>query len=418
MKTTKLFLVATALVALGLTACKKDDVPPVDGAKATVTVRLFTERSAMPLRGTGNISYGASGTAAERKIHTLQVFLFNGEQPVGDKYFDAVTGREDEDGLWQIDSESSYVANRIETTSGARTMVVIANHPRIDNPLTRTQLINRISAAALTQDIETGGLVMTATVEEPFTLVPGENLYGRANGTHHEGNLGSIAPGGHFSSDANLQLVRINARIALVGLNVKFNEHPTPDTRFDGFELVEVAMFNVRSTSKLFGPNLVNDGGFSYGAAFPSTQDSYQKETLTASLKDAAIPYADIKESNAHYFYVFANTGDPARASKNGTFIVLKGKLLKGTEQFVLDGILTDADGYTYYAIWINDNTLGTGNGKGDNSIDRNTQYNLTVNLYGPGNPTIDPAEDAFLDVHVEVAAWTVIDETVDWGRP
>ena len=431
------FLVA-ALVAIGLAACQSDDAPNFNGetgAPATVSIKVFADTPHS--RAVGDLTGGALGTAPERAIHSLEIWLFGaGGNYYGHHFFENPASGTD----FFRTADGSYVAEGIESTSGIRTMVAVANRAEI-GPVTRTVLRDQLSGA-LTQDLATGLIMTSAEVE--IILEAGENLFGRVEGTHHEGGL----PGSfnHISPDANLQLVRINARIALVEVNF---ENETDDPRFNGFELYEVAMFNVRNNSRLFGTtsfatnqSLVHGTGaaaFSFGSEstspadfFPSALNSFQIGTPTADLivnmeEESITELDDISITNAIHFYVFENSGDRlvttvedkpvvTRPNRNGTFIVLKGRLLHNGTPWSLPGVYTDAAGFTYYAIWINDACFGvTG---GTNVITRNTQYNLTVNIWGPGNPTIDPKEEAFLDVHVEVAPWVVVNQEVNWGRP
>jgi hypothetical protein len=429
--TSKLFL--TVLAALGLVACSNEETPQIDGERATVTVKIFTDVPTSS-RAVGNVDAGnASGVVSEREVHSLEVWLFAGNLMVGHAYFDELID-EPTQGLPPetqqfYRTDAGYVAEGITTTSGARTMVAVANHPEI-GASTRTGLLNRVSTIELTQEIKENGLVMTSE-EVPLVLTSGENLYGKPEGTHHENNRTANI----ISPDENLLLTRINARIALVGLNF---QNTTDDDRYNGFELTEVALFNARRTSNIFGADfaratsLVAGNTFLFGNHYPSTQSSYVGYTgwantsqanrdngyysdpyrsgdgsLTASLRDAGIALNDISRTNAYYYYAYEND------DVDGTYIVLKGKLLlDGAPATDLPtGLFTDGDGYTYYAIWINATA-------GDNIIKRNTQYNLTVNLWGAGNPTIDPSDEAYLDVHVEVVPWFVVEEIIDWGTP
>jgi uncharacterized protein (TIGR02145 family) len=419
MKVRKLLL-AGLITALGLVSCvTDDDVPCIEsGAKATVALRFFTD-TANSLRAAGNIGNGADGTAAERQVHSLQVFLHSGDNFLTSAYFEnpqvIETGElaTDTDGFYKL-PDGSYIVGGIETTSGQRTMTVIANHKEITGNPTKAQLENEVSKnvteSNVPANIETSGLAMTTSTS--VTLAAGENLYGHASGTHYQNN----SPDHHISSEKNLQLVRINARVALTDVNFYNN---SGDNRFNDFELHEVAMFNVRAYSKLFGESLVYTHPttpFCYGGNYPSSLDSYQKGVPSNALRtnvtgiDVKMTYEEIAPENAIFFYVFENDGDPGKTSKTGTFIVLKGKLLNNGTPFSLTDEYTDASGFTYYAIWIDD--------AGGNRIVRNTQYNLTVNIWGPGNPTIDAAQTSYVDARIEITQWSETEQDTDWGTP
>ena len=133
-----------------------------------------------------------------------------------------------------------------------------------------------------------------------------------------------------------------------------------------------------------------------------------------------SLPIPTTTGSNAPYFYVTENT---AADAKEQMLIVLRGKPTKGTPavDVVAEGLYTDSEGYTYYPVWVNANKTNytySGDNTGDSHIRRNTQYNISLTINGIGNPTIDPVEEAFLDVNVSVEDWTVVTQDVDWGTP
>ena len=441
---TKIFLVA-ALVALGFAACNNEDVPYFsgeEGAPATLTVTLFTApttRSADESGNVGNLG-GVTGTTYENAIHRLQVFLFDQNGVLVTSKFFSTTSTTEGTGLFRT-IDGTYIANNIVTTTESRTMIVIANHPQITGYPTRSFLLDKVADVELRQNISTTGLVMTSNVQ-PISLVEGKNFWGIRPG-------GDLTPDRHHSRTANLLLHRINARVALT--SVRFN-NTTEDDRFDRFELLEVAMFNVRDGSRLFvnseGTLVREDADFLFGANFPSLQQSYQNYggTSTPGLwidwtdeplrrsnptDDGRIP--GFTNTRAMFFYVFENDGatlidieceetsevvGQKRTNNKGTFIVLRGKLFLGasTVPFIHPSY-TCLAGFTYYAIWVNCSVLGTVDGDiGDNSIRRNRQYNIAVNLWGPGNNNLDPTK-ANLDVHVQVAPWIQVGQNVDWGQ-
>ena len=437
------------MVALGFAACNNEDVPYFsgeEGAPATISVSVFAEglsTRSFNLEGNRDLTATGEGSidADEQAIHSLQVFLFNtigAGQFVGSKFFES-------DELEP--TGNGYLAAGIKTTSGLRTMVVVANHPKIEGEPTRQDLLNRNSLAPLTQNIADKGIVMTATTGE-ITLVPGENLYGVPVTSAHNT---LVATSAHLST-TNLELVRISARVALVSLTFDNN---SGDSRFDTFVLTDVAMFNVRNQTRLFnrpttvaGWNLNSTETFSFGAPFPSRLNSYREEDtimdsdLLAHFSEgteipATIADSPIRQESAIFFYTFENAGDPliegqyeyVRENRTGTFIVLRGHLYNSetNTRFTLPDIYTCPGEFTYYAIWVNCNQLegSTVSGPnqnastlGNNNILRNRQYNLSVRIWGAGHPTIDPAIKAYLDVHVQVKPWEKVNQYVDWGIP
>ena len=445
------FLVA-ALVALGFAACNTEDLPYTGGetgAPATLSFTVFadTPRS----RTVGNLDGTAPEMVAERTIHSLEVWLFG---PSGAYYFhERFVNPANAAGAgiyFYRTAEGNYRVEGIETTAGDRRIVAIANHSLIGG-MSRTDLQNVI-ADDLTQTVvgAGNGLIMTSQ-EYTLNMVAGQNFFG----------AGAPPTGSNVVNNNNLQLTRINARIALVSVNFNDQTEPANNPRFDGFNLTDVAMFNVRNTSRLFGTggfevtqSLVHTANtttpFSFGGDWPTPLGSFVGHTSvgiptpsllvnSAAMTTAGITnWGDINPNRAIFFYAFENAGDPLvpvagtnpvvyhRANRTGTFIVLRGQLtLNNVPVTGYPGLFHCPAGFTYYAIWVNCDALGTVTssnqnaiGLGNNSILRNRQYNISVNLWGPGNPTIDPKEKAFLDVHVVVADWEEVTQDVDWGTP
>ena len=401
MKIGKLLL--TAVIALGLMACNNEEGPDLNkGAEATVSVKVFPSSKVPGTRLAGDLSgsgVSSTGLAAESAIKNVEVWLFIGETPDG----------------YKKGNDGEAFVEGITTTAGPKTMVVAAN-ANIGAVANKAVLLDQLKN--LSQDI-TAGLVMTSEPVD-ITLLGGFNQYGfKSSDANYKQDANQISP------DNRLPITRINARIALVGLTYNFS-----DPFYDKFELTEVTLFNARKSSKLFGTSLVDGTNFLYGAAYPSTLHSYvgctgYTGTFTAAV-DAALQQAFtanaaltapelVNAVNAHYFYAFENTKDTPE-NKEGTFIVLKGKLYKGTVQYIAPGLATDADGYTYYAIRVNDPIWDYNAGyNADGTIKRNTQYNIKATLKKAGNPTIDPPVSAQLDVYVEVAPWTVVNQDVTW---
>ena len=413
MKATTKFLLA-ALIAIGFMGCRTDDLPPYSGVEsglpATMSITVLTDSPrTRALRGDID-----ADKAAESAIHSLEVWLFRADgTAAGHRFFNAAA---------LTSAANGVVAEGISAESGNLTMVVVANNPEIGN-VTRSTLQGTL-AGPLSQDISTG-MVMTSE-EVSVTLTPGNNFFGQ----YPDGTFA----GNNISPTQNLTLHRVHARIALVDVNFN-NLHNNP--AFDGFELDKVALFNVRNNARLFGPTSfaataslvygVNDApaSFWYGFGFPTTENSYigtPNAGLLYQLADAET-FADITRTNAIYFYVYPNHGSELTAGGRdayGTFMVLRGQMTLGGNP-VTNPDFTDAAGFTYFAIWVNCRHFGapaTGVARGTNVINRNTRYNITVNILGAGNPSVDPDDDAFLDVRVEIEDWDIVEQEVDWGVP
>ena len=255
-----------------------------------------------------------------------------------------------------------------------------------------------------------------------LTLAGGKNQYGYKT-TDTDAALSIYdSEATQISLGTRLPITRINARVALVGLEYDFD-----NPFYDEFRLEEVTLFNARAESYLFGTSLVYGTKFLFGDAYPSTLSSYVGSAgypggFTAAA-DATLKTAFVSNDltapelvdaeNAYYFYAFENSAN-TETNKEGTFIVLKGTLWNEGVQYKASGLATDADGYTYYAIWVNDPQWEyAGDYTADGTIKRNTQYNISAVLKKAGYPTIDPPVEAQLDVWVEVAPWNVVTQSV-----
>lgn len=397
MKIGKLLL--TAVIALGLMACNNEEGPELPtSADATISIKVFPSSDTPGLRATGNLSgngIAAVGLAAESAIKTLEAWVFvNGNLET----YKTVT---------IADAAETEITN-IEVTSGTRTIVVAAN-AGIGTKAT-LELLTVATAKDLSQDI-TDGLPMTA---EPISLdlVAGQNYYGYTGKTD----------GTNFSEGVPMPLVRTNARVAIVGATLQLPTlEPGEVQLFDALTNVQVAMFNVPKKSSLFGTSLAINNNYLFGSAWPSSQSSYTVGTVESTLTDGSVafPIANTAAAPAAYYYVNENV---STVTKERTFIVLRGKPTLNGTAVSAPGLYTDADGYTYYPVWVNASDKGYTYNRpdlvgylGNNLIQRNFQYNISLTITGIGNPTIDPAEDAWLDVKVSVAPWEVVNQNVTW---
>ena len=388
MKIFKILLVVA--IAFGMMACNNEqDVPQViDGPEATVSVMVVPTSNGPSVRLTGDLS--ATGTAiatAESAIKTLEVFIFSGGLPDG---YGIATG----DNVMQV--------LNIATHAGPKTFYVVAN-------ATIEAVADEATLIAKTKDLPVviaNGLPMTSEAKA-VTLKSGKNQYGFA-----------VTDGINNLSVTALPLVRVNARVAIVAATLSNDLPDDQKAIFDALTDIEVAMFNVPKASKLFGPDaLATNANYLFGEVWPTTAGSYTTGTAEKSFKETglSLPIPTTTGSNAPYFYVTENT---AADAKEQMLIVLRGKPTKGTPavDVVAEGLYTDSTGYTYYPVWVNapGHTYSDGHTP-DSKILRNTQYNISLTINGIGNPTIDPVEEAFLDVNVSVEPWTVVTQNVTW---
>ncbi len=376
-------ILLAAIIALGFAACNNEDVPQVEQKNATMSVKITQATS-----GTRAVGADNAGIAGESEIKKLEVFVFNGD--VLDGYDKA---------------EGTHVTEvtDIAVTTGARTIIVVANAPELLGGNNKSTLLAEV-AKLKDYQTATSGLLMTAEETESFTIVTGDNYYGydgTAEGTHHE-------------EDEPIELTRVLSRVALVGAEF------TPDT--DGpfkdwhFEPTEVYLFNVNETSNYFENLDASD--FVSGVELTNGElaaQAYVAADVRGWLQDGYTYLSD-----EVYYYTFENQ------SATPTVLTIKGKLKKDATNYATDEDLPgsiDEDGYTYYSILVNGDGYDYSGSEvekgeiGNGKIYRNTQYNISVKITKPGtpDPTDPPVEDATLNVKVKVVEWEKVNQKVEY---
>jgi len=398
-------ILLTAAIVLGMTACNNEDPVDLTGQpESTVSVRVVPGSDGPTVRSIGNLTGDGiltPGLAVESAIKQLEVYIFQGQLPDGYK---SVTG-----------SNVTQVLD-IATHAGVRTIIVVAN-ANIGTVANKAELLAETKDLPV-GDITTVGLPMTSN-ETSVELVAGKNQYGFiVDGPGYDGATGVT----HHSNGNPLKLYRVNARVAIVGATLALEGDDA--VLFNNLRDVQVAMFNVPKTSKLFGAplSLAMNDKYLYGAAWTSPSGTY------VSAASPATPSAEVNTNflegtvtfpvvigTAPYFYV---TESATAIANQQMFIVLRGKTYLDNDAVVANGYFTDADGYTYYPVWVNADKPGytyTGNDTKDSMIRRNTQYNITLTIKHKGNPNIDPPVAAQLDVNVSVEPWLVVTQGVVW---
>ena len=396
MKTiTRLFLVG--LIALGMTACSNEDEVKLEGqAESTVSIRVVPSSNGPVVRAIGNLSgdgIAAKGLEAESLIKTLEVYLFSGESPSG--YGKAIS------------ATSVTEVKKITTTSGPKTIVVVANCSIIGPVANKAELLAKTRNLPAVID---NGLPMTGMTATTVDVVSGQNYYGYTEPATTEEN--------YIASGEPLKVYRINARVAIVGSTLDLNGALLEHTNFfNALSEVEVAMFNVPKTTNLFGTSLATNADYLFGQAWPTSVGTYMQAVDGGAVEEAFKDAVDfpILTAAAPYYYVNENSSE---TPKEQMMIVLRAKPMKDDVAVEAEGLYTTG-GYTYYPVWVNaekDGYTYTGENSGDSVIRRNTQYNITLTIKGIGNPTIDPPAQSFLDVMVSVEDWKVVDQTVVWN--
>ena len=397
MKLNKFFLVG--MVALGLIACNSEDGIDLQGqAESTVSVKVAPSSNGPTVRAVGDLTgngISAIGLAAESEIKFLEVYLF-------DDILGTVAGYKSA-GVVGTETSVSEVKG-ITTTSGPKTMIVVAN-ANIGGVTSKAILLAKTKNLPV---VIANGLPMTGMTTTPVVVKPGQNYYGHALPT------GTTADN-YIAVGVPLKVYRVNARVAIIGATIDLTGAPVEQANFfDALSGVEVAMFNVPKTTKLFGDPLAMNGDYLHGELWPSTSNTYTPGAVEGTFKNAVT--FPILVGAAPFYYVNENTA----ATQGQMMIVLRAKPMKGGVAVQAEGLYTTG-GYTYYPVWINATDAKytyTGDNTGDSKIRRNTQYNISITIKGIGNPTIDPPAQSFLDVLVSVENWLVINQGVVWGTP
>lgn len=395
MKLRNLFL--AAMVALGMVACNNEEVPQIEGADATISIKIMPSSNGSGTRAVGDLSTvnatTSPGLTAESTVHSLEVWVFLGD--VLDAY----------------KSASGYEVAGIPAHVGTRTIVVAAN-TTIGSQTSLTTLKDLLKDLP-PADISTGGLIMTA---EPFnvTLTQGNNYYGY---TDAEVDAKTGVNKNHLNdSKKPLPITRVNARVAIVSATLDIESVPANQkVAFDALKNVEVAMFNVPKQTKLFGTNLATNTDYQFGAKWVSPNNTYvganDASTANTVLFNQVADALPVVNTAAPYYYVNESNGS------DKMFIVLRAKVYKNTTVVTnLNGLFTDEDGYTYYPVWVNKDGLIENGNIGNSNVYRNTQYNITLTIKGLGNPNIDEVKNAWLDVMVKVEDWKVVNQNVTWN--
>src|SRR5690554_3337048 len=261
MKIVKILLVLA--IAVGMTACNNEDEIDLQGQpESTVSVKVVPSSNGPVVRATGDLSGNgvlAAGLPEESEIKTLEVYLFHGETP---------------DGYKKVTGDDVTEVKEIATHAGPKTIVVVANS-NIGTVATKTVLM------AKTKDLPVAiasGLPMTGESAE-IILEPGLNQYGYA---------ASEVVATKFSKGTPLPLYRVNARVAIVSADLADNLTSDQTDFFDGLTDVQVAMFNVPKTTKLFGAELAKNADYLFGGElWPSTEGTYTVGTVEGSFKDS-----------------------------------------------------------------------------------------------------------------------------------
>ena len=386
----KLFLLSLVALTLAFTACnKKDDVKSETDATISVAIKSADLRAYED--GEGN---------ADMEVKTLAVMVYQGDAQVAYK---------------EAEDASALEVTKIQTTAGAKTLVVVANYA---NQNLKGLSLAKVKALTHTlsaddQDPTKGTFMLTA---EPVSvnLQKGNNYYGYADGD-----------GNRLSIDKPIELQHIHAGMALTNLTVKFAESYAKlySVKFDEGQLIALI---AKAQSNVFGKPLVNtDANYFYGVKLVGKTDGkYTPDNYTemAALK------MDLKETGEQErkgFYILENN-----SAEHPTILCLKATLAQAdgsdltadqAQQAVEAGwIVSTTDHSTYYPVlvnWAKDGYTYADGHTAKNAIERNNKYEIALTITGPGtNSPEDPTQEkANLDVMCKVLPWVIVKQNVVW---
>lgn len=389
----KFFLLSLVALTLAFTACNKNqDEPQQSETDATISVAVKSADLRAYEDGAGN---------EDKKVQKLAVMVYQGQAQVA--YKEAATAGDLE-------------VKDIETTAGAKTLVVVANFA---NQNLKGLSLEKVKALTHTlsaddQDPTKGTFMLTA---EPVSvnLQKGNNYYGYATGD-----------GNRISVDKPIELQHIHAGMALTNLTVKFAESYAKlySVKFDEGQLIALI---AKAQSNVFGKPLVNtDANYFYGVKlFGKTDAKYTP--AAANYTEMAELKMDLKETGEQErkgFYILENN-----SAEHPTILCLKGTLTQAdgseltadqAQQAVEAGwIVSTTDHSTYYPVlvnWAKDGYTFTGTDE-HNGIVRNNKYEIALTITGPGtNSPEDPTQEkANLDVMCKVLPWVIVKQNVVW---
>lgn len=389
----KLFLLSLVALTLAFTACNKNQDEPQSTTDATISVAVKSADLRAYEDGAGN---------EDKKVQKLAVMVYQGDAQVAYK---------------EADDANALEVTKIQTTAGAKTLVVVANYA---NQNLKGLSLAKVKALTHTlsaddQDPTKGTFMLTA---EPVsvTLQKGNNYYGYADGD-----------GNRLSIDKPIELQHIHAGMALTNLTVKFAESYKNlySVKFDEGQLIALI---AKAQSNVFGESLVNtDANYFYGEKHFGTQpNAYTPaEANYNEMAELKMALTETGEQERKGFYILENN-----SAEHPTILCLKATLTQAdgsdltadqAQQAVEAGwIVSTTDHSTYYPVlvnWAKDGYTYADGHTAKNAIERNNKYEIALTITGPGtNSPEDPtAETANLDVKCTVLPWVIVKQNVVW---
>lgn len=318
------------------------------------------------------------------------------------------------------------------------------------NPNDRLKVADVLKlATSLSNEGKGKGLTMSSDVKQ-LTIVPGINFVGF--GPKGTLNVDGIGTGTEIYGSNPVDLVRTVAAINLTGVLLpETPDSEKPEYQNVSFTLDSVFVANVKSKAGIgtLSPDVTTieqsaldtDGTLNtdfYLAPLKYANRTGKYKTGNAKGDDAmlrvlseakkidaktntninttTLDWTNTTEVAPCYVYPNQNGETGVEGSKNYTLLVLR-----GTYQYSIAG-KTETEPNRYFTVIVNDDSLGgTINSDNPNKknvhIQRNTKYNITVQILGSGSDDpFTPAAFAHVAAQIKVADWNVIniDQPVD----
>lgn len=348
-----------------------------------------------------------------------------------------------------------------EVKSGEVFLLLIANlEPNVlatltssvnsSNPNDRLKVADVLKlATSLSNEGKDKGLTMSSDVKQ-LTIVPGINFVGF--GDKGELTVAEIGTGTEIYGPTPVDLVRTVAAINLTGVLLpETPDSEKPEYKNVSFMLDSVFVANVKSTAGIgtsvsfvetieqsalnvdgslnptyyLAPEKYADKTGKYKTGNAKGDDTMlrvlsnpKKINITGgtNISSTVLDWTNTTEVAPCYVYPNQNGETGVKGSNNYTLLILR-----GTYEYSISG-KTVTEPNRYFTVIVNDDSLG-GTIDSDNAnkknvhIQRNTKYNITVQILGSGsNDPFTPAAFAHVAAQIKVANWNVIeiDQPVD----
>lgn len=323
----------------------------------------------------------------------------------------------------------------------------LTNSVNSSNPQDRLTVADVLKLATpLSSETKDNGLTMSSEVL-PLELVAGINFVGF--GEKGEITVPSYGTGTEVYGDKPVVLTRTVAAIKLNGVLLpEIPDSENPEYKNVSFTLDSVFVANVKSTAGIGTYSNVTtieqspliDGAFD--PTYYLAPEKYALHTGTYKTGDAkgddsmlrvldqpqvinAKPGTNEQTTTLDWTnniippcYVYPNQDGETDVTGKNNYTLL---VLRGSYTYKIGDSAPVTENNRYYTVIINDNsqggTISGDEGKTNVHIQRNTKYNVTVQILGSGsNDPFTPAAFAHVAAQVKVADWNVIeiDQDVD----